>query len=156
MPGLAGELLASFPGVGADERPLGAGERHVADIVDAAMVDFGFAMGPLTLIDMAGIDILALTDKQMCEAFGHHLPLSRVATSLVEQGALGQKTAMGVYRYTEGDYTPLDSDSTRSIIADVQKQAGKTARKVEVEEITDRLILRMAAEAFCMSSETAF
>ncbi|MHC4740607.1 MAG: 3-hydroxyacyl-CoA dehydrogenase NAD-binding domain-containing protein [Planctomycetota bacterium] len=121
--------------------------------VDSAMVDFGFSMGPLTLIDMAGIDILALTDKQMCGAFPHHLPLSQVATRLVEQNCLGQKTGAGVYTYQKGDYTPLDSDLTASIIADVQTDAGKTARSVDTEEITDRLILRMVAEAFCVVEE---
>ena len=121
--------------------------------VDAAMVDFGFAMGPLTLIDMAGIDILALTDKQMCSAFSHHLPLSRIAASLVERGRLGQKTDAGVYKYKKGDYTPQDSDLTRSIIAGVQKETGKTARGIDADEITDRLILRMVAEAFCVVEE---
>jgi len=121
--------------------------------VDAAMVDFGFAMGPLTLIDMAGIDILAITGRQMCRVFPHHLPLSRVAESLVEAGCLGQKTAAGVYKYRQGDYTPRDNDLTRSIIADVQRHAGKTARKIDAEEITNRLILRMVGEAFCVVEE---
>jgi len=121
--------------------------------IDAAMVDFGFAMGPLALIDMAGIDILALADKQMCDAFSHHLPLSRVAALLVERGCLGQKTGAGVYTYGKGDYTPQDSDVTRSIIADVQKETGKTAREIEAGEITDRLIMRMVAEAFCVVEE---
>jgi len=121
--------------------------------IDAAMVDFGFAMGPLTLIDMAGIDILALTDKQMCNAFSHHLPLSQIAMSLVERGCLGQKTDAGVYKYQKGDYTPQDSDLTRSIIAGVQKESGKTARDIDADEIADRLILRMVAEAFYVVEE---
>ncbi|MHC4120879.1 MAG: 3-hydroxyacyl-CoA dehydrogenase NAD-binding domain-containing protein [Planctomycetota bacterium] len=121
--------------------------------VDAAMVDFGFAMGPLTLIDMAGIDILEFTDRQMCRAFPAHVPLSRIATFLVEQGCCGQKTGCGVYRYVEGGYTPKDSDTTREIIADVQEKLGKTAREVGVDEITDRLVLRMVAEAFCVVQE---
>ncbi len=121
--------------------------------VDAAMVEFGFAMGPLTLIDMAGIDILAFTDKQMCKAFPAHVPLSQIATSLVEHGYLGQKTGCGVYRYEDGDYTPRASRATRDIIADVQKDVGKTARDVGADEITDRLILRMVGEAFWVLQE---
>ena len=42
--------------------------------VDAAMVAFGFPMGPLAIIDMTGIDILAFTDKQMHTAFPWHIP----------------------------------------------------------------------------------
>ena len=121
--------------------------------VDAAMVEFGFAMGPLTLIDMAGIDILAFTEKQMCKAFPTHMPLSRIAVSLVERGCLGQKTGCGVYRYEEGDYTPKDSSTTREIIAGVQKELGKAAREIGADEITDRLILRMVGEAFQVVQE---
>ena len=121
--------------------------------VDAAMVEFGFAMGPLTLIDMAGIDILAFTDKQMCGAFPTHEPLSQIATSLVEQGSLGQKTGCGVYRYDKGDYTPKDSGATKEIIANVQNEAGKTARDVGADEIADRLVLRMVSEAFYVVQE---
>lgn len=127
----------------------GAGPRDV----DAAMVEFGFAMGPLTLIDMAGLDILASTDKQMCKAFPTREPLSQIATSLVEQGRLGQKTGCGVYSYEEGDYTPRDSRATRNVIESVQNEVGKTARDVGADEITDRLVLRMVAEAFCVLQE---
>jgi 3-hydroxyacyl-CoA dehydrogenase len=121
--------------------------------VDAAMVEFGFAMGPLTLIDMAGIDILVFTGEQMCKAFPAHVPLSRIATSLVEAGCLGQKTGSGVYSYEQGDYTPKDSSTTRDIIANVQKEVGKRARDVGAAEITDRLVLRMVGEAFCVMQE---
>lgn len=40
--------------------------------IDQAMVDFGFAMGPFVLIDMAGLDILVLTDSVLRQAFPHH------------------------------------------------------------------------------------
>jgi 3-hydroxyacyl-CoA dehydrogenase/enoyl-CoA hydratase/3-hydroxybutyryl-CoA epimerase len=35
----------------------------------------------------------------------------------------------------------------------VQKQVGKTPRDVGEDEITDRLVLRMVAEAFCVVQE---
>jgi 3-hydroxyacyl-CoA dehydrogenase len=124
-----------------------------ARVIDAAMVEFGFAMGPLTLIDMAGIDILALTDRQMCRAFPHHVPLSRIAASLVEQGCLGQKTCKGVYKYRQGDYTPRDSHLAGDIIANVQRELGKTPREVEAGEITERLVMRMIGEAFRVVEE---
>ena len=66
--------------------------------VDRAMVEFGFPMGPLALIDMAGLDILAFADNVMHRAFPRHGPLSPVARRLVESGHLGQKTGSGVYR----------------------------------------------------------
>jgi len=121
--------------------------------VDAAMVDFGFAMGPLTLIDMAGVDILALTDAVMRRAFPSHGPLSRIVERLVEAGCLGQKTGSGVYRYEKGDYTPRDSDVAQRIIADVRQEAGAAPREVGTDEITERLVLRMVNEALFVLQE---
>jgi len=121
--------------------------------VDAGMVEFGFAMGPLALIDMAGLDILALTDAVMRRAFPRHGPLPAIVTRLVEAGHLGQKTGSGVYRYEKGDYTPHDSEAARSIIAEVQRQAPAAPRDVGADEITDRLVLRMVNEALYVVRE---
>lgn len=121
--------------------------------VDAAMVDFGFAMGPLTLIDMAGLDILALTDAVMRRAFPSHGPLSPIVERLVEADCLGQKTGSGVYRYEKGDYTPHDSDAAQQIIADVRQEAGAAPRQVGADEITERLVVRMVNEALYVLQE---
>jgi 3-hydroxyacyl-CoA dehydrogenase len=127
----------------------GAAAPHV----DAAMVEFGFPMGPLVLIDMAGLDILAHTDRVMSRAFPTHGTLSDVAERLVEQGRCGQKTGAGVYRYEPGDYTAYSDGVTERIIQEVQKQTGRTPRDVGRDEITDRLVLRMVAEAFRVLEE---
>ena len=125
-----------------------------AQAIDAAMREFGFAMGPLTLIDMAGLDILVCTDTQMVQAFSHHVPVSRIATCLVEQGCLGQKTGAGVYSYDKGDYTPRQHGLTQDIIAQVQVEVGnKVPRLIDADEITDRLVLRMVSEAFRVGEE---
>jgi 3-hydroxyacyl-CoA dehydrogenase len=124
-----------------------------AGAIDAAMRKFGFSMGPLTLIDMAGLDILVLTDAPMCQAFSHHMPVSRIARDLVEQGCLGQKSGAGVYSYEKGDYTPREHDLTQDITTRVQAELGKTVRAIDPEEITDRLVLRMVSEAFRVLEE---
>ncbi len=124
-----------------------------AAAIDAAMVEFGFPMGPLTLIDMAGLDILAMTDDVLRRAFPQHGPLSPVAVRLVERGHLGQKTGAGVYRYEKGDYTPFHSRDAEEIVADVRRQQGRTPRRIDADEITDRLVLRMVSEAFHVVEE---
>lgn len=70
--------------------------------IDAAMVDFGFPMGPLTLSDMTGIDIVVHAHRELHRAFPYHGPLSRVAHRLVALGRTGQKGGAGVYRYEPG------------------------------------------------------
>jgi len=123
------------------------------EAIDAAMVKFGFAMGPLTLIDMAGIDILAFTDAVLQAAFPHHDGSCPIVQRLVDAGLLGQKTGSGVYRYIPGDYTRHENQAAAEIIAQVRTETGMPRRDVDAEEITDRLTLRMVSEAFYILSE---
>ena len=121
--------------------------------IDQAMIDFGMAMGPLTLIDMAGIDILVFVDEVMNRAFPTHGKLSSIAVQLVENGAMGQKAGAGVYKYEKGDRRPHPSEDTSRIIAEVQAGIKKEPRKVDSDEITERLILRMVNEGFHIMEE---
>lgn len=111
--------------------------------VDQAMVEFGFPMGPFTLIDMAGLDILAKTATVMSHAFSHHAPPPQILTRLVARGHLGQKTGGGVYCYEKGDRQPLDSETTTEILRELRT----APRRFEAEEIAQRLVGRMIHEA---------
>jgi 3-hydroxyacyl-CoA dehydrogenase len=124
-----------------------------ARAIDAAMVEFGFPMGPLALSDMAGLDVLVSTDRVLSGAFPRHGPLSPIAAGLVEAGHPGQKSGSGVYSYLEGDYTPGFSQAAQQIIARVQAGAGRSPRDIAADEITQRLVLRMVAEAFYVLEE---
>ncbi|HUT89178.1 MAG TPA: 3-hydroxyacyl-CoA dehydrogenase NAD-binding domain-containing protein [Thermoguttaceae bacterium] len=124
-----------------------------AEAIDRAMVDFGFPMGPLTLMDMAGLDILVATDRVLCLAFAWHGPLSQIAIRLVDDGHLGQKRGSGVYKYEKGDYTPHHSPSAQGIVAEVRAGQGRSPREVPPREITERLVLRMVSEAFRVMEE---
>jgi 3-hydroxyacyl-CoA dehydrogenase len=121
--------------------------------IDGAMVEFGMPMGPLALIDMAGLDILALTDQVLRRAFPWHGPLPAIAARLVERGQLGQKSGSGVYKYEKGDYTPRRSPSAEAIIAEVRKDRGGPRGHMPAHEIAGRLVLRMVGEAFYVMEE---
>jgi len=124
-----------------------------APAIDGAMVEFGFPMGPLTLVDMVGLDVLVPADRVLCRAFPRHGPLSQVAFRLVDAGHLGQKTASGVYKYEKGDYTPHRSETAERIIAQVREERGRVKREIDGHEITRRLVLRMVCEAFYVMEE---
>jgi len=128
-------------------------EGAAAPAIDRAMVEFGFPMGPLTLIDMAGLDVLVATDRVLSRAFPAHGPLSKIAERLVERGHLGQKRGSGVYQYEQGDRTPRPSDEAAQVIAGVQQAEGRAPRPVGKDEITRRLVLRMVNEAFYVMEE---
>jgi 3-hydroxyacyl-CoA dehydrogenase len=128
-------------------------EGAAAPTIDAAMVEFGFPMGPLAVTDFTGLDILVFTDRVMSRAFPAHGCVSPIAVRLVEQGHLGQKTGSGVYRYEKGDYTPHPSEAADRVIAQVRQEAGRAPRETGREEITQRLVLRMVNEAFHVMEE---
>ncbi|MCX6865041.1 MAG: 3-hydroxyacyl-CoA dehydrogenase NAD-binding domain-containing protein [Verrucomicrobia bacterium] len=124
-----------------------------ASAIDQAMVAFGFPMGPLTLIDMAGIDILALTDAVLRRAFPRHGDLSAIVAAMVEGGWLGQKRGAGVYLYAPGNRERRANLAAQEIFAAERQRAGKLPRTVGADEITQRLIMRMVAEAFRVLEE---
>jgi 3-hydroxyacyl-CoA dehydrogenase len=128
-------------------------EGAEAAAIDAAMIEFGFPMGPLALSDMAGLDVLVSTDKVMSRAFPRHGGLSPVAVRLVERGHLGQKAAAGVYKYQPGQYTPNWHEVTGQIVAEAQRESGRAPRKISQDEILQRLVLRMVCEAFYVLAE---
>ena len=123
------------------------------EAIDKAMTDFGFPMGPLTLIDMTGIDILLSTSRQMKEAFPYHLEVPASAAALVEQEMLGQKTGCGVYRYEKGDRTPLENGALQPILDSTRMKTGSAPHDFTLDEITGRLMLRMVSEGFRVIEE---
>lgn len=128
-------------------------EGAEAEAIDRAMVDFGFPMGPLTLSDMAGLDILVHAAAMLSRAFPRHGPISPVAPMLVERGLLGQKRGAGVYLYARGDRAPRPNPATGEILAQVRQRGGASPRNFSTDEITRRLVLRMVAEAFYVLEE---
>jgi 3-hydroxyacyl-CoA dehydrogenase len=83
--------------------------------IDAAMTAFGFAMGPLAVSDLAGLDI----SWRMRKAEGLSAP---IADQLCELGRFGQKTGRGFYLYAPGSRTPKpDEDVERIILATAYK-----------------------------------
>lgn len=118
--------------------------------VDAAMVAFGFAMGPLQLIDMSGLDILIKTQAILRQALPQHGPLSPIVGHLVDRGMLGQKSGAGVYRYEVGDWTPHANPEAEAVFAAARQ--GRSGGLADTE-IVARLVLRMVVDAFAVLEE---
>lgn len=114
--------------------------------IDAAMEQWGMAMGPLAVGDLAGLDIgykarEQLTDEQKGDPASYC-----VADRLVQAGRLGQKSGAGYYRYDPETRQRIADPDVDAIIDSCRQELGIAARAVSDEEIVDRLILALANE----------
>jgi 3-hydroxyacyl-CoA dehydrogenase len=115
--------------------------------VDAALADFGMAMGPLAVGDLAGLDVGWRIRKEYQHLIspGQRVPLA--ADRLCEMGRFGQKTGAGWYRYAEGTRTPLPDPEVEQLIADCARGAGITRKKLAPKEIVERTVYALVNEA---------
>ena len=68
--------------------------------IDAAMVEAGNPMGPLTLLDLVGHDVTVAVGRRLYEETKDRLVApAPIVTQLVEAGRLGRKTGRGFYAY---------------------------------------------------------
>jgi 3-hydroxyacyl-CoA dehydrogenase len=113
--------------------------------VDAALQEFGMAMGPFRVGDLAGLDIgWALRKRRAAEFPGKDL--SNVADVLCEAGRFGQKTGAGWYRYEAGSRNPIPDPKVSAIIEQYRRQRGITPREVGAQEIVERCIYSLINE----------
>jgi 3-hydroxyacyl-CoA dehydrogenase/enoyl-CoA hydratase/3-hydroxybutyryl-CoA epimerase len=109
--------------------------------LDKAMVEWGFPVGPITLLDEVGLDIAAKSAPILAAAFGERLNSPESMKKVIESGRLGRKNKKGFYLYDEkGKKGGVD----RSVY---QLLGGRPAPNVNVESIQQRLSLAMLNEA---------
>src|SRR5688572_17067172 len=84
-------------------------EGAAIDAIDALMVEWGFPVGPLTLIDEVGIDVAEKAAGVLHGAFGERLAPAPGLATLIKNGRLGRKAGKGFYRYAGGKKKGVDS-----------------------------------------------
>jgi 3-hydroxyacyl-CoA dehydrogenase len=107
--------------------------------IDAAMTGFGFAMGPLAVSDLAGLDI----SWRMRKAEGFSAP---IADQLCEMGRFGQKTGRGFYLYEPGSRTPRPDPEVEELIVTTAKKRGIERHAFAPKDIVERLLFPMINE----------
>ena len=120
-------------------------EGAAPEYIDKTLFDWGMAMGPNAVGDLAGLDVGYKVRQERTD-----LPddprFYRIADVLVEQGRLGQKSGAGMYRYEEGSRKPLPDPDVQQLIEDESKRLGIERRDIDAEEIVDRCILGLVLE----------
>ena len=113
--------------------------------VDKALTDFGMAMGPLAVGDLAGLDVGWRIRKEYrhLEKPGVRQPFA--GDQLCEMGRYGQKTGAGWYKYDENRRPSLDPDVANWVKQWAAEQ-GIAQRKISPEEIVERCVYALVNE----------
>ena len=113
--------------------------------VDRALVDFGMAMGPNAVGDLAGLDVGYRVRRERPDR-PDDPRYYRVFDVLVEAGRLGQKTGRGIFRYEQGSRVALADPEVDTLIAAERARLGITPRHIEPTEIVERCIYALINE----------
>jgi 3-hydroxyacyl-CoA dehydrogenase len=113
--------------------------------VDNAMQEWGMAMGPLAVGDLAGLDIGYRSRRDQGIEPGSQME-SALADSLVEMERLGQKSGAGYYRYDPQTRARQSDPEVDKLIRELAGKWGVKQREISDEEIVDRLVLALINE----------
>jgi 3-hydroxyacyl-CoA dehydrogenase/enoyl-CoA hydratase/3-hydroxybutyryl-CoA epimerase len=116
------------------------------EMIDDAMTDWGFPVGPVALLDEVGLDVAEKAGKVMHQAFGDRLRPSRVIAVMRADDRLGRKNGRGFYFYKDGHKTGVDGSVFRLL-------GVRHAGEVDPERVRDRLVYAMLNEAAAAMSE---
>ena len=121
--------------------------------VDHAIESFGFAMGPFRMCDLAGLDIgWAIRKRRKSEGLVSKRYVS-IPDQLCERGWFGQKTGGGYYTYESGSRVPIVNPEVNAIVENASSEKGITRRKIEANEIVDRLMYALINEGSAILAE---
>ncbi|MGQ0766389.1 MAG: 3-hydroxyacyl-CoA dehydrogenase NAD-binding domain-containing protein [Gemmatimonadota bacterium] len=112
------------------------------DAIDSALADFGFPVGPITLLDEVGLDIAGKSGAIFHAAFGERLAPSMALRRVVESGRLGRKGKSGFYTYDERGNRGAVDQSVYGVI-----QSNSESSDMPAAEIVNRCVLGLVNEA---------
>ncbi|WP_300059963.1 3-hydroxyacyl-CoA dehydrogenase NAD-binding domain-containing protein [uncultured Roseobacter sp.] len=113
--------------------------------IDTAVTEFGFAMGPFAVSDLAGLDIAWAMRKRMAPTRDPRERVGRYADKLCQAGHFGRKTGKGFYVYQ--DTAPVPNPDVMELVAAERVERGISPRSFSADEIRRRYMAAMVNEA---------
>lgn len=127
-------------------------EGATPEQIDNAAYNWGMAMGPIAVADLAGIDIGVSARKARNDP--NENPLAYLASDLMfEQGRLGQKTGAGFYTYNPETRARQNDPSVVKLIQEEAQKRGIEQRSFSNEAIMNRLIFSLVNEGASILEE---
>jgi 3-hydroxyacyl-CoA dehydrogenase len=120
-------------------------EGATVEEVDGALYDFGMAMGPLAVGDLAGLDVGWRIRKEYRHLDKPGIRQPFAGDRLCELGRFGQKTGAGWYKYDENRRAIPDPE-VPNLVRKWAADAGIPQRQISREEIVDRCLYALVNE----------
>jgi 3-hydroxyacyl-CoA dehydrogenase/enoyl-CoA hydratase/3-hydroxybutyryl-CoA epimerase len=115
-------------------------EGVTVETIDKAMTKFGFPVGPVTLLDEIGLDVVQMGSTVLQQAFGDRMVPTENIARMREDGRLGRKSGRGFYRYEGGKKREADETAYEIIGA-------APSSRVPRDDVSRRLVYAMLNEA---------
>jgi len=116
-------------------------EGAAIDALDSALVDFGYPVGPITLLDEVGIDVGAKVGAILHAGYGERMRPPDALARVLQSGRLGRKNGRGFYTYGEGRKKVVD-ETVYDLLP-----GGRRRRTFPRPEMAERLALALVNEA---------
>ena len=116
--------------------------------IDDAIYDLGLAMGPLSMGDLAGLDVSwrIRQGRGLPERLPEGARYCGIPDLICEKGRFGQKTGAGYYKYQPGDRTRYPDPEIEALIVNYSKAKGIQRRDISREEIIERSMYALINE----------
>ncbi len=116
--------------------------------IDDAIYDLGLAMGPLSMGDLAGLDVSwrIRQGRGLPERLPEGARYCGIPDLICERGRFGQKTGAGYYKYEKGDRTRYPDPEIEALIVNYSKAKGIQRRDISREEIVERSMYALINE----------
>jgi 3-hydroxyacyl-CoA dehydrogenase / enoyl-CoA hydratase / 3-hydroxybutyryl-CoA epimerase len=109
------------------------------DLIDRALVSFGFPVGPVKLLDEVGLDVAQKASSVVRSAFGERIDAPAGMDALIADQRLGRKNGKGFYLYGK---------KQKGVDESVYEVLGLEPKKqMDPEQIALRCTLQMVNEA---------
>ncbi|HZZ84026.1 MAG TPA: fatty acid oxidation complex subunit alpha FadJ [Anaeromyxobacteraceae bacterium] len=108
--------------------------------LDGALTEFGFPVGPITLLDEVGVDVGQKVAKVLHAAFGERMAAPAALEALLQDGRLGRKARKGFYTY-DGKKKEVDPAAYDLL------PGGRRRRPFDRAQLAERVSLQLVNEA---------